>query len=190
MDPRSLTALLAVAAATALTGCATAPEPTLQPGAAAAGMQAPQPITGAFGLTLGQRYTPDYVAKVLSEHEYLYLDQKGTQRKGKVFRVEPKAPHDAFTEYRVATTAEGLIYSITGSHADPGRNDRCEPPRRVAAELGRMHGAHSTRPGADEWNFRDASVTAFRGVDLHASHCRIGRYSIIYSDEAVMSPPP
>lgn len=220
MNQQALPMLLVTAVAAALAGCGAAPTVQPQAGAPAAAEivalpvgakdsgelatpetgravardrlpdKAPEPIAGAFGLALGDRFAPGLVAKVVSEQEYGYRDRDNVQRKGTVYKIEPKLPHEAFSSYLVATTAAGLIYSITGTYADPEKKSRCDLTQRLATELEQRHGKPREQGSPGDWSFRDMSVEKYRGVRLYAPQCRSGRYSIIYSDDGARAGAP
>ncbi|HET9700471.1 MAG TPA: hypothetical protein VFP70_06075 [Burkholderiales bacterium] len=150
-----------------------------------------EPITGAFGLKLGDRFDPAMVAKVISRKEHAYRDPtKKLEVKGTLYKVEPRAPSDAYNEYLVATTPEGIIYSISGVFADPQNRSKCEETQRLAADLEQKHGKPRGKGSFGNWYaFRDMSSETYRGVRLYAPKCRSGRYSIVYSDDSLMTPP-
>lgn len=150
-----------------------------------------EPITGAFGLKLGGRFEPAMVARVISKKEHAYRDpKKKVEVKGTLYKVEPKAPSDAYNEYLVATTPDGIIYSISGVYADPRNESKCDVTQRLAADLERKHGKPRGQGSFGNWYaFRDMSSDSYRGVRLYAPKCRSGRYSIVYSDDGVMTPP-
>jgi hypothetical protein len=151
----------------------------------------PEPITGAFGLTLGDRFAPAMVTRVLNRKEHGYRDRNKLERKGTLHNVEPKVPHEAFSEYVVATTGTGIIYSVGATHADPDKKSKCDVTRRLADELAARHGKPRGMGSRGNWYaFRDMSVKEYRGVRLYATQCRSGRYSIVYTDDAMKSPPP
>jgi hypothetical protein len=149
-----------------------------------AGEQAPQPVTGAFGIPLGERFDPCMVAKVLSQEEKTYRGPNKEERKGILYRVEPKVTNTLFNTYAVATTADGIIYLIRGDQEPKERKPACEVPNTLAAFLGAKYGKMREKGPAGQWyNFRDMSRRTYRGVRLHATRCGRGIYSIVYSDD-------
>lgn len=154
------------------------------PGTEPAGEQAPQPVTGAFGIPLGERFDPCMVAKVLSQEEKTYRGPNKEERKGILYRVEPKVTNTLFNTYAVATTADGIIYLIRGDQEPVERKPACEAPKAVAAFLGAKYGKARDKGPAGEWyRFRDMSHRPYRGVRLHATRCGRGIYSVVYSDD-------
>jgi hypothetical protein len=146
--------------------------------------QALQPISGAFGIPLGERFDPCMVAKVLSQEEKTYRGPNKEERKGILYRVEPKVTNTLFNTYAVATTADGVIYLIRGDQEPKERKPACEVPNTLAAFLGAKYGKMREKGPAGQWyNFRDMSRRTYRGVRLHATRCGRGIYSIVYSDD-------
>ena len=74
------------------------------------------PITGAFGITLGEKFAPYMVSKVLGQEDKTYKDrgEQKTEHTGTQYRVEPNVPNQYFNEYEVLTNKDGIIYSISG----------------------------------------------------------------------------
>lgn len=75
-----------------------------------------EPITGAFGIPLGEPFETSMVAKVLSKQEQIYNGQGGAKLKGSFFRIEPGKPDERFQQYSIKTTYDGLIYAIQGDY--------------------------------------------------------------------------
>lgn len=75
-----------------------------------------EPISGAFGITLGEHFEPSMVTKVLSEQEHVYTGLDDIKLKGTLYHVEPSNPDKRFQQYTVKTTNEGLIYAIQGEY--------------------------------------------------------------------------
>jgi hypothetical protein len=147
--------------------------------------KAPQPVTGAFGIPLGERFEPYMVAKVLRQEEKTYRGPKKEERKGTLYRVEPKVTNTLFNTYAVATTADGIIYLIRGDQEPAERKPACEAPKALAELLAAKYGKPRDKGPAGEWyNFRDMSRSTYRGVRLHATRCGRGIYSIVYRDDA------
>jgi hypothetical protein len=156
------------------------------PEAAAAEGKPPEPVTGAFGIPLGERFTPDLVAKVLREGERTYRAADKEQRIGTRYWVEPKITNPNFMSYGVDTTADGIIYAIWGEHEGPDRSSKCDLTKKLAAFLEHKYGKPRGKGAFGEWySFRDMSVKAYRGIRLYANRCRRGIYSIVYSDDNV-----
>jgi len=78
--------------------------------------KAVEPITGAFGLQLGEQFDASMVAKVLSKQEHSYKGQGGIKLKGQLLRIEPGKPDERFQQYSIKTTYDGLIYAIQGDY--------------------------------------------------------------------------
>ena len=156
---------------------------------AAAPEKQPAPITGAFGLTLGEHFEPTMVARIISQKERTYSDRNRVERIGTLYQIEPKSPSDAFSTYLVATTRDGIIYSISGQYEHAENKSTCEVTRRLAAELEQKYGKPRGKGAFGNWySFRDMSRAAYRGVRLYAPKCRSGRHSIVYSDDNAKTP--
>ena len=78
--------------------------------------KAVEPITGAFGIPLGEQFDVSMVAKVLSKQEQIYSGQDGTKLKGQLLSIEPSKPDERFQQYSIKTTYDGLIYAIQGDY--------------------------------------------------------------------------
>ena len=157
---------------------AAAPDDVPTPG------KTPEPIAGAFGIPLGERFDPCMVAKVLSQEDKTYRGPDKEERKGILYRVEPKVTNTLLNTYAVATTAEGLIYSIRGDQEPAEPRPACEAPEALAAFLETKYGKPSETGPAGAWySFSDRSRPASRVVRLHATRCGRGIYSIVYSDD-------
>jgi hypothetical protein len=146
-----------------------------------------EPVTGAFGIPLGERFSPDLVVEVLREAEHSYRGADGDQRKGVRYWVEPKIPNPNFTVYSVSTTSDGTIYAIRGEHQTPDRASKCEVTETLAAFLAQKYGPPRGQGAAGEWySFRDMSAPeAYKGIRLYATRCARGGYTIVYSDDRV-----
>ena len=150
----------------------------------------PQPVTGAFGIPLGERFDADLVETVLSREEKAYRGPDDTELSGTLYRVEPKARDEHFSVYTVATTEDGIIYSIRGEYAAPDATSRCEVTRQLAASLEQKYGAPRGKGSFGEWYaFRDMSVEHYRGIRLYSNRCKRGIYEIVYSDDAARLAP-
>ncbi len=78
--------------------------------------KAVEPITGAFGIPLGEQFDTSMVAKVLGKQEQIYNGQAGAKLKGSLIRVEPSKPDGRFQQYSLKTTDAGIIYAIQGDY--------------------------------------------------------------------------
>lgn len=163
-----------------------------EPEKAATPEEKPEPITGAFGLRLGERFDPCMVATVISEEEKGYAAGEHAEFMGTRYRVEPKVPNKLFTTYYVDTTKDGLIYAIRADYVAQERLSTCDVTKKLATFLKEKYGEPRAQGSFGEWySFRDLSNTAYKGVRLYAQRCRRGPYTILYTDDAVrMSPPP
>ncbi len=145
----------------------------------------PQPVTGAFGIPLGERFEPHMVTKVISQEEQTYRGPDKAETMGMLYRVEPKVPSTLFNSYAVAATADGVIYLIRGDQKPPEQKDACQAPKTLAAFLEGKYGKSRERgPGGEWFSIRDMSRPMFRGVRMHATRCLRGIYSIVYADDA------
>jgi hypothetical protein len=143
----------------------------------------PEPVTGAFGITLGAHFEPDLVEKVLSEEPKRYRIADKSERTGTLYRVEPKDPDPNFTAYTIETTEEGTIYRIDGEFVPSERASKCALTKEIAAALKEKYGKPRGKGNYAEWyNFRDLTAEGYRGIRLNAVRCRRGHYSITYED--------
>lgn len=99
---------------------------------ATAADRAVEPITGAFGILLGERFEVSMVSRVLSKQEHSYKGQGGTKLKGKLLLVEPGKPDERFQKYSIKTTEAGIIYAIHGDYQyevepDEAKTDETRP---------------------------------------------------------------
>jgi hypothetical protein len=151
----------------------------------------PTPVTGAFGIPLGERFDPCLVAKVLGEEPVTYRDADKSERKGTRYRVEPKVPNMHFNAYSVETTGDGVIYAIRGDHEPAAKESKCGVTKDIAASLEEKYGKPRGRSPFGHWYaFRDMSVEHYRGIRLYANRCRRGIYQILYGDDGVKGAPP
>jgi hypothetical protein len=147
-----------------------------------------EPVTGAFGLTLGTRFEPSQVEKVLSEEPKSYRVADKSERQGTLYRVVPKSPDPNFTGYAVATTEDGTIYRIRGELSGTDRRSQCAVTKEIAAALAEKHGKPRGKGGFGEWYaFRDQSAPGYRGILVNAARCKRGSYSISYEDTTFTS---
>jgi hypothetical protein len=154
----------------------------------------PEPVTGAFGIKLGERFEPCMVAKVLAEEEKTYRAANKTERKGTLYRVEPRLPNKLFTSYAVETTSDGMVYSIRAEFQAEDKASKCDVAKRLAEHLQEKYGKPRGKDSFGNWYaFRDMSLDHYRGIRLYANRCRRGIYSIHYSDDNARTadaPPP
>lgn len=145
------------------------------------------PVTGAFGIPLGERFSPDLVARVIRQLEHSYRGADRAEQQGKRYWVEPKIPNPNFTSYSVSTTSDGIIYAIRGEYDAPDRASKCDVTETLAAFLEQKYGPPRGRGAAGDWySFRDDSAAdAFKGIRLYANRCARGGYAIVYSDDRV-----
>ena len=171
-------------------GQAVVPAPE-KPGTAASTDQAeaekePAPVTGAFGIALGERFHPCMVEKVLGQEEKAYESREKEKRTGTRYQVVPRTANERFESYFVNTTEQGLIYSIQGESTEGGDEKACKKiTGRIAELLEEKYGKARSKGLHGEWYaFRDMSVNDYRGIRLYANRCGTGRYTIVYSDDS------
>jgi hypothetical protein len=146
---------------------------------------APEPITGAFGMSFGQVFEPGMVKEVLAEEEHSYRKGKDTEAMGKRYRFEPKVADPHFDAYSVSVNEDGVIYALEARHDPVEKTSACQVTKKLAGLLEEKYGRPRGRDPFGSWYvFRDMSSDQYRGVRLYAQKCRIGRYSIVYSDDA------
>jgi hypothetical protein len=149
------------------------------------------PVTGAFGIPLGERFKPAMVARVISESDKTYRGPGNAEINGTLYEVEPTAPDDHFRVYSVATTADGRIYAIRAEYRSPDKASRCAVTKEIATALEEKHGKPRGKGFSGAWYaFRDMSVDHYRGIRLYANRCDQGIYEIIYSDDSVRQAKP
>ena len=160
-----------------------------------------EPITGAFGIPLGEHFNASMVAKVLSKQEQTYSGQGGTKLKGGLLHIEPSKPDKRFQRYSLMTTGDGIIYAIhaeyqyevelargkkSGQVKQAGviRSTCKDAVKTLAKELETSYGKPRGKGWDGEWfSFRQFSDTSDKSLRLYANRCRTGMYSIIYTDE-------
>lgn len=143
-----------------------------------------EPVTGAFGLPLGQRFDPCMVAKVISQEEHNYRGRDKAKLIGTLYRVEPKIPNRYFNQYLVKTTREGVIHTIQGDYGPREKVNLCKQTKHLAGLLEGKYGKPRGKGMLGDWyTFRDSASGPYRGVRFYAPKCRNGRYSISYSDD-------
>jgi hypothetical protein len=146
-------------------------------------------ITGAFGLTLGEKFAPYMVGKVLGQKDMTYKDrdENKTEHTGTQYQVVPNVPNPYFNEYEVLTNKDGIIYSITGKQIPEKPVSSCEQTKQIALFLIDKYGKPRSRGMLGEWfTFREATEGPYKGLRFYAQRCRNGRYSVVYSDDAAM----
>jgi hypothetical protein len=163
----------------------------------------PEPITGAFGMTLGERFEASMVAKVLEQQEQSYRGAEGQELKGTLFVVEPSQPDQHFQNYSVKTTDNGTIYAIQADYQFEReqveeKQEKAKQTKElrstcktavkdIAAELRERYGKPRGMGWDGEWYvFRQTSESTDKRVRLFANRCRSGIYSIVYADEALL----
>lgn len=170
---------------------------------------APESITGAFGIPLGEAFQPSMVAKVISEQAQTYTGPEDKKLKGTLYRVEPSNPDKRFQQYSLKTTDKGIIYAIQGDYqyevkqveakpkgmgkglGKPGNKQQAKAfqatckaeVKAIAKELESRYG----KPRGQGWDglwfaFRQFSDTTNLSLRLYGHRCRTGMYSIIYTD--------
>jgi hypothetical protein len=147
------------------------------------------PVTGAFGITLGEKFEPYMVSKILGKTEKTYKgrDEQKTEHTGTQYQVEPHVPNPNFSEYTVLTNKDGIIYSIIGKQISDKPVNRCEETKQIAIFLMDKYGTPRGRGILGEWfAFRESLEGPYRGLRFYAQRCRNGRYSIVYSDDGAM----
>ena len=144
----------------------------------------PAPVTDAFGIPLGKRFEPCMVAKVISQGKDNYLGLDKAKYQGTLYRVEPRIPNSHFTRYAVRTTKEGVIYNIEAEYEDPEKQNRCEQTKHLAELLEGKYGKPRGKGMLGDWYaFRESATGPYKGVRFYTPKCRIGRYSISYTDD-------
>jgi len=150
----------------------------------------PEPVTGAFGLRLGDKFDAAMVEKVLGEEQKAYRVADKTERQGILYRVVPKAPDPNYTTYTVAVTEDGIIYRIDAEYTPPERSSRCAVTKEIAAALVEKYGKPRGRGAQGKWySFRDMTADGYRGIRLTAVRCGRGIYSISYEDATLTRGP-
>ena len=102
-----------------------------------------EPITGAFGIALGEHFETSMVAKVLSKQEQSYKGQGGIKLKGQLLRIEPTKPDDRFQQYSIKTTDAGIIYAIQGDYQYKVELDETKPDEAKPKGSGKGSGRGS-----------------------------------------------
>lgn len=148
------------------------------------------PVTGAFGLRLGEPFDPDQVAMVLGERPQTYRGPEGAERAGTRYQVEPLQPSPCFQTYLVNTTQDGRIYAIRADYEDLGRASVCPETKAIAAELEAKYGRPRGKAAFGEWYaFRESLDPLTRHLTFYANRCRRGAYGIAYTDDRTQLTP-
>lgn len=146
----------------------------------------PEPITGAFGIPLGEPFEPAMVANILGQEEHNYLGYEKAKMQGTRYHVEPKEPSEDFQQYTVATTQDGIIYEIRGDYQHEKGESQCEKGKSLAAALEDRYGEPRGKAAYGGWySFRQISEDSVKVVRLYTHRCRTGKYSLLYVDDKV-----
>ena len=165
--------------------------------------KAPEPITGAFGITLGELFKPSMVAKVIDKQPHKYRGPEGTQLTGSLIQVEPVQPDERFQRYAVMTTDKDMVYAIRAEYQfelEKAKEDKDKAKRStkfrktcknavksLAKEMEARHGKPRGQDMSGEWYaFRQFSETSDKSLRLYANRCRSGIYSVVYTDQALL----
>lgn len=161
------------------------PAPDLLPQSAVPDAEPTKPITGAFGLRLGERFDPEMVALVLAAEPHSYRRWDKTEQQGTRYRVEPYERSACFQTYEVLTNQDGIIYAIRGDHEDAEKQSACKTVTIIADELKAKYGRPRGQGSFNEiwFSFRDLAANPSRSLRLYGHRCKGGRYTILYSDE-------
>jgi hypothetical protein len=145
----------------------------------------PAPVTAAFGINLGEPFSPCMVAEVLGEESVTYRDADKAEQTGTRYRVVPKVPNSRFTDYAVDVNRGGIVYAVRASFESEGGENLCGITKELAASLEEKYGQPRGRDPFGSWTvFRDMSADHYRGIRLYSQRCRRGIYEIVYSDDA------
>jgi hypothetical protein len=172
-------------------------------GKASAAIKTAEPITGAFGIVLGEHFETSMVARVLGKLEQKYRGKDGLELTGTLYRVEPKEPDERSQDYRIRTTEAGIIYAIEAYYEievmpDQINANQAKPARKVrttcknavkalARELETRYGKPRGTGWDGEWfTFRQLSESSDRSLRVYANRCRTGLYSVVYTDEKLL----
>ena len=165
--------------------------------------KAPEPITGAVGITLGELFKPSTVAKVIDKQPHKYRGPEGTQLTGSLIQVEPVQPDERFQRYAVMTTDKDIVYAIRAEYQfelEKAKDDKDKAKRStrfrktcknavksLAKEMEARHGKPRGRDMSGEWYaFRQFTENTDKSLRLYANRCRSGIYSVVYTDQALL----
>lgn len=164
--------------------------------------KAPEPITGAFGITLGEPFELSTVARVIGQQEQGYRTADGQEHTGTLYQVEPVQPDERFQRYALQTTDKGRVYAIRAEYQFDLEQEKADKDKKratnfrktcknavksLAKEMEERHGRPRGRDMSGEWYaFRQFSETEDRSLRLYANRCRSGIYSVVYTDQALL----
>jgi len=168
-------------------------------GKAAAASKPSEPITGAFGITLGEPFSAAMVARVLEQQEKSYRGPDGANLTGSLIRIEPNQPDERFQHYSLKTTDKGIVYAIEAEYQmalerDKTSQDQAKRSSKIrktcktmvknlAEALEARHGKPRAAGLHGEWfAFRQFSESSDKSISLYANQCRTGKYRVIYRD--------
>ena len=148
----------------------------------------PEPIAGAFGVSLGKHFKPEMVKEVLSKEQKEYTVKEGVKLPGTVIQFKPNEPDNNFQQYEIKTTQSGIIYSIEGKY----QGDKEMTPKvckaivkSLAEEQAARYGKPRGKDSFGQWySFRQTSDFS-KSLKLYAHRCRTGAYSMVYMDDKV-----
>ena len=144
----------------------------------------PEPVTGAFGITLGERFQRCSVDEVLSEEPKSYRVADAGEHEGLSYAVRPSTANAHFDRYQVLTNEHGVVYAIEAFFEDPEGASQCNVSAKVADLLEQKYGPPRGKGRLGDWYaFRDMTVDHYRGIRLISNRCRRGIYSIHYTDD-------
>ncbi|MEW6518104.1 MAG: hypothetical protein AB1461_01695 [Thermodesulfobacteriota bacterium] len=156
------------------------PETASDPAAA----KTAESVADAFGIPLGKRFAPSMVARVIGQEAHSYQGQDKTTHQGMLYRVEPAMPDSSFSHYTVKTNKDGVIYTIEADYQDADKQNLCKQTEQLARLLEGKYGKPRGKGMLGDWYvFRESGSGPYKGVRLYAPKCRLGRYSISYSDD-------
>ena len=161
-----------------------------------------EPITAAFGITLGERFEPSMVARVISEQPQKYRGPEGMELTGSLIQVEPARPDERFQRYEVKTTDKGIVYAIRAEYQfelKKAKEDKDKAKRstrfrktckNAVKALAREFEGRYGKPRGKGWDgewfaFRQSSETMDKSLRLYSNRCRTGIYSMVLTDEKV-----
>lgn len=162
----------------------------------------PEPITGAFGITLGELFKPSMVARVISEQPQKYRGPEGMELTGSLIQVEPRQPDQRFQRYAVKTTDKGIVYAIRAEYQfelEKAKEDKDKAKRstkfrktckNAVKALAREFEGRYGKPRGKGWDgewfaFRQSSEISNNSLRLYGNRCRTGLYSMVLTDEKV-----
>ena len=165
--------------------------------------KSPEPITGAFGITLGERFEAAMVARVLDQQEQSYRGPEGAELEGSLFTVEPREPDERFQRYAIKTTSDGMIYAIQAEYqyeidksmSEQGKPKRSRKLRKTCKDAVKLvakdYKARYGEPRGTGWDgewyaFRQLSENTDKSLRLYANRCRSGIYSVVFTDQALL----